>query len=340
MLRRVVTTLAVVAGVSAHATVAGATADATATRLAGADRFGTANVVATETFDQAAVAILTTGTNFPDALSATFLAGASASPVLLTYPDRLPEGLLATLEELSVEGVYVVGGEAAVSSDVINELQVAGYIVSRVAGENRYSTARQAAELLPREAIGDFMAGKCAVVVTGSSFADALAVGPLAAAHGMPILLTTKDSLHPDAENALLSLEIEQVLLVGGTGVISEAVAGRIDSLGIDVRRVAGANRQETSRLLAELATAELQFPTERVMLARGDSFADALTAGGRGGALAAPLLLTASPTSLGESAGAYLAGHADTIGVIEGLGGTSAVATNVLDEAVTVIRS
>lgn len=339
MIRRAAAALAVVAAVCAHATVAGATPDAVSARFEGDDRYATANLVATSTFDAASVAVLTTGSEFADALSASFLAGASAAPVLLTDRHRLPDGVLDTLAALGVDGVLVVGGEAAVSSAVINELQAAGYITDRIAGTDRYATAHDVAVRIPRSAIGEFMAGKAAFVVTGTGYADALSVGPLSAGHGMPVLLTTRDSLHPFAENALLDLGIEQVLLVGGHGVVGEAVAGRIDSLGIDVRRVAGDNRQETSRLLAELAVAELQFPAERVLLTRGDGFADALAAAGRGGSLAAPLLLTDSPTSLGAPARTFLAAHAGSVAVVEALGGAGAVAQQVLDEAVTTVR-
>ena len=340
MNRRLTTAIAFVCATSALTGVAAATADATGRRLAGDTRFATAQVVATETFtDGAGVAVLASGRNFPDALSSAYLAGVSGSPVLTTEPGELSAGVLETLEELGVQGVFIVGGEAAVSSDVFNAIDAAGYVVDRIAGENRYSTARQAAEIAGSDPIGEFGAGKAALVVSGVSYADALAAGPIAAAQGLPILLTPRDALGPDAESALLGLGIEQAILVGGTAAVSEAVGARINSLGIDVRRVAGATRQETSRLLAELATAELQFPTERVLLARGDGFADALTGGGRGGALAAPIILTVSPTDLGDAARRYLADHADTIALVEALGGTAAVAESVLDQAVTVTR-
>jgi lactocepin len=340
-LNRRLTALAVFTAAMTVAATAGATSDAAGTRLAGVDRYETAQLVTTETFSGGAnVALLVSGTSYPDALAASYLAGITGSPILLTDPNELPDGIVPTLEALGADGVYAIGGEGAISTDVLNELHAAGFVVDRVAGENRFSTARQVAELAGPEPIGEFMAGRAAIVVNGLGYADALAAGPLAAAHGMPILLTTADALHPDAENALLNLDIEQVLIIGGTGAVSTATAARIFSLGIEVRRIAGASRQETAAEAADVAVGELQFPADRVLLARSDGFADALAGGIRGGTVLAPILLTAGVDDLGPAAGDFVVAHKDTIATIEALGGTAGISDAVLGDAVALARS
>lgn len=322
------------------AAVAGATADASGVRLAGANRFETAQRVTIETFERAGAALLVNGLDHADALAATYLAGVTGSPLLLTDPTTLSDGVVDTLDALDATGVYVIGGEGAIASGVLDELRTAGYVVDRIAGANRFSTARHVAELAGPDPIGVFMAGKAAIVVNGFGFADAFAAGPLAAAHGMPILLTTADSLHADAETALLDLDIEQVLIIGGTAAVSEAVAGRIDTLGIDVRRIAGASRQETAARVAAVAVGELQFPAERVLLARPDDPADALAGGIRGGTLLAPILLTDAADALGAAAAGFLSEHRNTVTRVEALGGTAGIDHSVLDDAVAVARS
>jgi putative cell wall-binding protein len=339
-LNRKLAALAVFTASMTVASTAGATADAISIRIAGTTRYETAQMVSTGTFQDANVALLVSGTNYPDALASAYLAGISASPVLLTDPNELSDGILETLDTLGVSGVIAIGGEGAISSDVLNELQEADYVVDRIAGENRFSTARQIAEFAGTDPIGSFMTGRAAIVVNGFGFADALASGPIAAAQGMPILLTTPEELHVDAENALLNLDIEQVLIIGGTAAVSDDVFRRIFSLGIDVRRIAGDTRQATAAEVANVAIGELLFPADRVMLARSDNPADALAGGIRGGQELAPLLLTEGVDDLGLAAGDVIVRNKAALAFVEALGGTAGISDAVLAEAVALARS
>lgn len=319
---------------------AGATADATAIRIAGADRYATALQIATSTFTEATVAVLASGTSFADALSASYFSGASAAPVLLTAQDHLSDGVLDTLAALGVTGVVVVGGEASVSSAVVDELEAAGLTVDRFAGIDRYETARKMAELLPASFVGVYGAGPTAIVATGESFPDALASGPMSAGERFPILLTTAGTLHPEARAALASLDIAQVIVIGGDNAVSAAVTAEITAMGIVVERVAGATRQATAVAVAELVRDQFDFPIDRVLLSRGDVFADALAGGSLGGQVRAPLLLTDSLTALGEASRSFIAGNASTIAEVSVLGGSSAVADETVNAALAAARA
>jgi hypothetical protein len=83
---------------------------------------------------------------------------------------------------------------------------------------------------------------------------DALAAGPIAARFGAPVLVTPSTSLHPATAAALEALAPEIVFLAGGTVALSAQVEQQVASLGLEVRRVAGANRNETAVALANLA--------------------------------------------------------------------------------------
>lgn len=340
-MNRRLTAIAVFTVAMTVAASASATTDASSARLAGVNRFQTAQMITTETFGGGAnVALLVNGMNYPDALAASYLAGITGSPVLLTEPTVLSDGIIETLEELGTTGVFAIGGEGAISTAVLTELQAAGYVVDRIAGENRFSTARQVAEVAGPDPVGDFMAGDAAIVVNGLGFADALTAGPMSAAHGMPILLTTPETLHPDAENALLNLDIEQVLIVGGTAAVSDDVLRRIFSLGIDVRRIAGPTRQETAAKVAAVSMGELLFPGDRVLLARSDNPADALAGGIRGGTVLAPILLTQSVDELGLATADFILANGATLSVVEALGGTAGISDAALGAAVGLARS
>lgn len=68
------------------------------------------------------VVYVATVANYPDALAAAARAGDQNGPVLLTSPSTLPTATRAALEDLSPRAIIVVGGPAAVSSDVVKAL--------------------------------------------------------------------------------------------------------------------------------------------------------------------------------------------------------------------------
>lgn len=314
-----------------------ATADVTVSRLAGDTRYATSRVVAGATFPAGAtVAVLASGENFPDALAAAYLAGASNSPIVLTERDRLSDDARLALEALGIEGVVIIGGPHAVVDAVQTNLEERGYEVDRVAGGDRYETARAVAQSVPEENIGSFDSaiGRTALVATGEVFADALSAGPVAYDFGFPVVLTRPAGLTPSARTALESLEIEHVLLLGGPDALSAAVEGDIRSMGIDVDRVAGVNRMETATKIADLAIGTLGFSAAHVNLARGDFYADALSGGPHGGEERAVTLLTFDPDSLSTATETWLNDHASSIGSIHVFGGPDAVADATVERA------
>ena len=84
-------------------------------RVAGADRYATAALIATSVFPDAVGATLATGVGFADALAAAPAAARAATPVLLTPPSCAAQPVIDYLRVRGWPGVVVVGGEAAVS---------------------------------------------------------------------------------------------------------------------------------------------------------------------------------------------------------------------------------
>lgn len=66
---------------------------------------------------------LATADDFPDGLTAGAIAGAAGAPVLLTPADRLPPEVLTRIIELDPLGIVIVGGDAAISSDIEEALR-------------------------------------------------------------------------------------------------------------------------------------------------------------------------------------------------------------------------
>src|SRR5438445_6491871 len=174
---------------------AGATASFSFTRLAGADRYGTAAAIATKTFATADTVLVATGQNFPDALAGNYLAGARGAPILLTTTNApVPAATLGALSALHTKNVTLLGLTAAISASVADELShthstSAGggdLVVSRIGGASRYDTMEAIAQTPATATIGTVAGKRTAIVASGANFPDALSGGPLSFAKAFP----------------------------------------------------------------------------------------------------------------------------------------------------------
>ena len=96
--------------------VAGAIID----RYAGADRYGTAEIISRSRFASGVpVAYVTTGENYPDALAGSVAAGLEGGPVLLVTQNAIPPATARELARLHPAHIVVVGGPGAVSNAVV-----------------------------------------------------------------------------------------------------------------------------------------------------------------------------------------------------------------------------
>lgn len=145
-------------------------------------------------------------------------------------------------------------------------------------------------------------AGTASAVVLARAevFADALGGAALAGATA-PVLFTPGPSeanrdpvLHPTT-----AAEIDRVLgghgtvyLLGGASALSGAVERELAGAGYRVRRLAGASRVETAVAVAEEVLAR-HGPSDEVLLARADDWADAVSGGAYAAAAGSPVLLT-----------------------------------------------
>ena len=317
-----------------------ATADFSFERLVGADRYGTAAVTARATFAASPNAVLTTGEKFPDALAGSYVAALGGGPVLLTRAAGLPQSTIDAMQGLGTRTVVILGGTGAVSTAVEDEVRSRGIAVRRIAGSDRYETARLAAESGGSARVGSPDGKKTAILANGENYPDALSTGPLSFAGPLPLLLTTPGSLSPQAKAAFVALGIKQVLIPGGTAAVSNAVADELRNMSIEIVRFAGATRTETATLVADWALANMSFSESHVNLARGNDFADALAGGPHGGQEDAPILLTTSERDLGDATRRWLRNHSATLEDGHIFGGTSAVSSSVEADAVAAGRN
>jgi len=119
-----------------------------------------------------------------------------------------------------------------------------------------------------------------------------------------------------------------RVIIVGGSSAVSEEIERSLGAGGFAVRRIQGSDRYETSAAVAREIAASLGTGFGRqAIIARGDDFADALSAGPIAYSQRMPLLLTRPnelPTVTSQTLGDLRISSAIIVG------GTSAVGHNV----------
>jgi putative cell wall-binding protein len=165
---------------------------------------------------------IATGSNYPDALSAGPAAAALGGSVLLV--DGAASGLSgptkALIDSLDPSAIVVVGGPAGVSDRLLRQMQSrygGSNQVFRIGGPDRYSVS-----VLLNSVV--FAESPVAFVATGTSFADALAGGPLVARYGAPLYLTQPECLPSSVSADITALRAADVVVLGGTGAVSSSV--------------------------------------------------------------------------------------------------------------------
>lgn len=288
-------------------------------RLAGSNRYATAVELSRKFFAPGVpVAIVSTGANFPDGLSAGPAADQLGGPVLFVTRDSVPSVTRTELGRLRPQRILVVGGSSAVSETVRGELDsLTAGSATRLSGSDRFVTSAA----VSRHA---FPSGATvAYVATGRAFPDALAAGAAAAVQGGPVLLTDTNTLPPSVRTELQRLNPGRIMLVGGTSSVSETVAGSLAAIA-PVERIQGSDRYQTA-----LALSRRVFGPDRpaAFLTTGTQFPDALAASAATRFTRGPIVLT-RPTALPTGAATELGRLGPNTAYL--LGGTSAVGVPV----------
>ena len=158
-----------------------------------------------------------------------------------------------------------------------------GYSDQRLFGPDRYATAAAVAgDYLRDVGEGDALSF---LLARGDDPTDSLAASFVTGVG--PLLLTRTDAL-PAATADLLGQvnadAVDEVLVLGGTGAVSDDVVRQVEALGYRTRRLAGPDRFATAvRIAAEVPqddVPDVRDLGDAAFLASGRGFADALAAG------------------------------------------------------------
>ena len=225
---------------------------------------------------------LTSADNFADALAvsyAAFNAGEQQPRPIIVVNEAKQDIVEEYIREnfRTSAKIWIIGGTKAVPEKIEKKL-AKDYEVKRIAGNNRYDTNLKILETFGVSKYDSLL------IATGTNFADSLS----ASATGIPMLLVG-NSLNDDQKMFLQRNAGKWIYILGGTGAVSETVEKQIkDIIGGSPARISGANRYETSELIAR----EFFQGCSGVAIAYGKNFPDGLCGGPLAGRMNAPLLL------------------------------------------------
>jgi putative cell wall-binding protein len=163
-------------------------------RLAGSDRFATAEAVASWQFPNGSeVVYVATGMGYHDALLAGPAAVRHEAPLLLVTRDTVPIATRRALEAADPSRIVLVGGSGVVSTSVETELAAYATVV-RLGGTTLAKTAAM---------VGADAPGSRAFIATKEAYADGLALVPHSA--GSPTYFVGERSIDEVTASAIAS---------------------------------------------------------------------------------------------------------------------------------------
>ena len=294
-------------------------ADSTVERIGGANRYETCANISRKSFKNSDVAILASGQNVQDALASGGIAAKLKAPLLLTKKDSLPNVVMDELKRLNVKKVIFVGGEATISKSLENQL-ANNFKVERISGKDRYQTSIKLAEELNK-------ASKLENIIVNGNTVDALAAGAIAAKLNRSIILTNGKNL-PEGSKSIVDSNSSKNIIIGGSSSMN------IEGLKGD--RIAGADRYETSTKIAEKY---YQGNSDKVLLANGMNYIDALSAINLVLNKKAPVLLTRAGM-LDSSVSKYLEKNAKVVYLLGGEDSISASLSKNIEKTIKDAQS
>ncbi|WP_282173963.1 Ig-like domain-containing protein [Cytobacillus firmus] len=156
--------------------------------------------------------------------------------------------------------------------------------IQKLVGKTRYTTAVEISQ-------AGWDKSETVFLVNGWAIADGLTATPLASAKNAPILLTTKNYLPEETLAEIERLKAKNIVLIGGSGVISDQIKSNLLSKGHTVTRIGGKTRYDTSLLIAQELDKLVDVHT--VYMAYGHGEPDALSIAAQSGQTKQPIILT-----------------------------------------------
>ena len=296
-------------------------------RISGVDREQTAIEVSKKMFkDGTNKVVLANKNNYSDVLTAAPFAKANNASLLYISSNSISKEVMSEIARLKAKEITIIGGEKSVNEGLKKELEKRNFKVERLSGADRYKTSAQIAAKL----IGDKTT--TLEIASGENYADALSLNNAAEKDKAPILLVRVNAIDKSVEDVIKSSKASLINIAGGEKSVSENTKANIKKISkATINRIGGANRYETSILLAKYSGAK-----EVVVVASGEDFADALVAAPFSAQQKGAILLT-NKDKLGQNAEQFIKDTKFNKSYV--IGGEKSVSEDVINQLTSIIK-
>ena len=192
--------------------------------------------------------MLASDATYADILVAAAAANKIGAEVYYVHNTTIPSDIYIAITQLNPEQIYIIGGPAVVSEDIESNLST-NFNVTRIWGMTRYGTAAEVAKY--------FWSGgtERAVLVTdrlgdaSDRYAELVArAKDIAVTQQIPLLLIPKDNIPAEVEEALKTLGVKEVYIIGD---VTNEVKEALENLGIKiVQEIANPKRAEEMAIM------------------------------------------------------------------------------------------
>ena len=194
----------------------------------------------------------------------------------------------------SIVGAQTVAAKRAAADLLVNGTATLD-LVERLDGADRYRAAASISQ-------AHFPTANTVFIASGEVYTDALSGGPAAKAAGAPALLVRQNAIPAATALEIDRLSPERIVVLGGPATISEQVLNSLRTYAPTVERWAGDNRYSTSATVSANAFPDAS-AVNKVYIASGENFPDALSGGPAAAASGSPMLLVRPGSVPGEIA-------------------------------------
>lgn len=303
-------------------------------RIAYGDRYDTSAAISNAAYPtgstvKAAVVVNGTDAKFPDALTASALAGTVGGPVLMVPGGSAPVSVINEIKRLKGLGLtklYIVGGEQSIAPSLAAYLDTLVADVERLAGNATYGTDRYGTAAVVALKMKSLGADTSKVMVaSGTRWPDAAIAAAVAAGAKRPVVLASYASMPKGSMRVLDDLGATQSFVFGGPASISSTAISQLTSATGETapakRFGMVGSRYDMAVDAAEWAVSSLGYSLQTVYVASGEQFPDSVTGGVLAGKNKRPLLLTAGKAASRATA-SYLQAHRAQIDKVVIVGG------------------
>lgn len=298
--------------------------------ISGATRYDTAAQEAISAYPYGSNTVIIAGGEegrWPDALSASGLAGVIQCPILLTASSSLSPEAQRVITALGASEAIVIGGSASISDRAYKQIKASlpsDGKISRLGGQDRFDTANLIYQSGYYKSGGKYWGKDGVIIASGNNFPDALSISALAFSKKMPVFLTNNANIDNVSLVWVNSIKPKQVIIAGGAACVNSRSASKLKSIAkVTPIRLSGDNRYSTGAKIAKWCVTKGYLKWNGAAFASGKSPYDALAGGALQGRSKSVLLLTDSNTNTNVS---DIRASRSSVGYISFLGGTAAV--------------